>query len=373
MKWKRAGGRYTAFPTLLIDVAKRRNEVLVAFPGVPRRKRLSVLNTRDEHDRFIAFLTVLGAPVVAAFEATGNCHRPIARRLIDAGIDVRLISSTALARTREALHNGWDSRRGPWPQWGRVSPEDDPKDAQAMLHMMQIGATQVYQDPIGAGINDIQELSKTHEMVSKAKTELWHRVLTHDLPLYCPEAERFNGGARTDAFLALLEADPTPASITAMSETDFIAAAWEVAGRKVSKERCLSDVYRTAMNSVALPITPDPEAIAMFRMVLAEGRSLLRQRNAIEKRAEAMLGAHPDYRRLKTIPGIGPVNALTVLAEAGDLRRFGHHRQFLKFCGLDRATHQSGQFRGQTKIAKFGNARLRRSLWLAGQGAISQR
>ncbi|MEM9050391.1 MAG: hypothetical protein AAGC92_16970, partial [Pseudomonadota bacterium] len=42
IKWKRAGGRYIEFPTLLIDVAKRRNEVLVAFPGVPRRKRLSV-------------------------------------------------------------------------------------------------------------------------------------------------------------------------------------------------------------------------------------------------------------------------------------------------------------------------------------------
>ena len=42
------------------------------------------------------------------------------------------------------------------------------------------------------------------------------------------------------------------------------------------------------------------------------------------------------------VPGIGPINALTILAEAGDLRRFGHHRQFLKFCGLDLATRQSG-------------------------------
>jgi hypothetical protein len=32
-----------------------------------------------------------------------------------------------------------------------------------------------------------------------------------------------------------------------------------------------------------------------------------------------------------------------------DLRRFNHHRQFLKFCGLDLSTQQSGQFRGATK------------------------
>jgi transposase len=43
-----------------------------------------------------------------------------------------------------------------------------------------------------------------------------------------------------------------------------------------------------------------------------------------------------------------PIIALTVLAEAGDLRRFRHHRQLLKFCGFDLATHESGQFRGQT-------------------------
>lgn len=123
-----------------IDVAKVRNEVLIEVPGL-RRRRLSVLNTRAEHDRLIALLADLGQPVTCGFEATGNDHRPIAWRLLQAGFAVRLISSVALARTREALHNGWD--------------KNDPKDAQVMLHMIRIGATQVYQDPLAAGINDV--------------------------------------------------------------------------------------------------------------------------------------------------------------------------------------------------------------------------
>src|SRR3546814_11261673 len=65
------------------------------------------------------------------------------------------------------------------------------------------------------------------------------------------------------------------------------------------------------------------------------------------------------------IPGIGPINAVTILAEAGDLRRFGHHRQFLTFCGLDLATRQSVLFRGRTKLSKYGHARLRRTFWMA--------
>ena len=63
---------------------------------------------------------------------------------------------------------------------------------------------------------------------------------------------------------------------------------------------------------------------------------------------------------------------MTILAEAGDLRRFAHHRQFLKYCGLDLATHQSSQFRDQTRLSKFGNARLRRAFWMAAQVAIRQ-
>ena len=342
-----------------IDVSKARNDVLIELPSSARRKRLVVMNTRVEHDRFVDLLRGLGRPVTIGFEATGNYHRTLAYRLLEAGFALRLVSSVALARTREALHNGWD--------------KNDPKDAQVILHMLRIGATQTYLDPLRAGINDIQELSKTHEVVSKAKTELWHRLLTHYLPLYFPEACRFAGNSRSDWFLAFLERFPTPASITMFSKEAFIGAAWGVVGKKVSKARLLGDIYETACSSTGLPVATDSPAIAMFRMVIAEGRSLIRQRDAIEKHAHAALADNADYRRLRQLPGIGPIIAMTILAEAGDLRRFRHHRQFLKFCGLDLATHQSGQFRGQTKLSKFGNARLRRAFWMAAQVAIRQR
>ena len=142
--------------------------------------------------------------------------------------------------------------------------------------------------------------------------------------------------------------------ITAMSREAFIADAWQVAGRKVSKERFLSDVYATAAGSVGLPVHPDSDAVRMFRLVLTEGRSLIRQRDEIEARAVELLSDLPDYQLLTTIPGIGPINAMTILAEAGDLCRFRHHRQFLKFCGMDLATVQSGMFRGQSGISKYG-------------------
>ena len=119
-----------------IDIAKARNEVLID-PGHGRRRRMTVLNTRAEHDRFIVTLHALARPIVVGLEPTGNYHRVLAHRLIVAGFEVRLISGMALARTREALYNGWD--------------KNDPKDAQVILHMLRIGATMAYQDPLAAG------------------------------------------------------------------------------------------------------------------------------------------------------------------------------------------------------------------------------
>ena len=341
-----------------IDMAKHRQEILLERPEGGRRRRMTVMATKADYDRLADELTAIGRPVIVGFEATGNYHRTLAHRLLTAGFELRLISSVALARTREALHNGWD--------------KNDSKDAQEILHMLRIGATQRYVDPLAAGINDLQEMSKTHEAISKAKTQTWYRILTHYLPLYFPEIERFAGNSRSDWFLAMIERFPTPGSIASIGREDFTEQVWPLIGRKVSKARVVNDIYETACASMALPIDEDSTAVKMFRMVIAQARTLIRQRNEIERIAHDALAANRDYQLLRMIPGIGPINALTILAEAGDLRRFGHHRQFLKFCGLDLATRQSGLFRGRTKLSKYGSARLRRTFWMATQVAIRQ-
>jgi hypothetical protein len=42
--------------------------------------------------------------------------------------------------------------------------------------MLEIGAVQFFRDPLVTGTADIQERSKTHEIASRLKTELWHRA-----------------------------------------------------------------------------------------------------------------------------------------------------------------------------------------------------
>ena len=155
---------------------------------------------------------------------------------------------------------------------------------------------------------------------------------------------------------------PCPAAITCYSREAFAQEAWTIVGRKVNKRGFLYDLSLTASQSIGLPVAEESEAIQMFRVILAEHQSLCASRAAIEQQAGHVLSGQSDYHRLRTLPGVGPILARTILAEAGDLHRFAHHRQFLKFCGFDLSTQQSGQFRETSQLSKHGNARLRYAL-----------
>ncbi|HVB57229.1 MAG TPA: IS110 family transposase, partial [Candidatus Acidoferrales bacterium] len=297
-----------------------------------------------------AYLRQFDTPALFGFEATGNYHRPLAYFLHARGFELRLIPTMALARTREAMHNSWD--------------KNDPKDAQVILHMLKTGLSQTWHDPLVSGTNDAQELSKTHHQVTLARTRVWHRLRNHYFPLYFPEIEHFIRSDHSDWLIQLLLRFPTPGSITSLATEDFAAQAWSLVGRKVHKAALLAEIHAAAQHSIALPVPPDGAAVAMLRLVLEEYLMLGRMRESIAQQAEIILASNPDRRRLMTVPGVGPLTALTILAEAGDLRRFAHYRQFLKFCGMSLSTQQSGRFRGISRLSKYGTRGCaRRSGW----------
>lgn len=341
-----------------IDISKERHDVLLELPD-GRRKGFRISNHKADFDRFAVYLSGLELPCHIAFEATGDYHRILANFLHTQGFKLHLVSSIATARTREALYNTWD--------------KNDAKDAQVILHLLKTGATQIYHDPLIHNYNDLQEIANTYQQVSLRKTKLLHSILNHYLPLYFPEAQRYYHNSRAQWFGNLLLLAPCPAAILKYAKEDFIFRARETGGSKRDKTRWLSDYYETARNSVGLPVEEDTAAMAMFRLVLTEYLNCCKLRSQIEELASQRLADHPDSLHLQTIPGIGPILALLILAEGGDLRRFSHYRKFLKYCGLDLCTEQSGKFRGISRLSKRGNARLRYAFWLAATVAIRMR
>jgi transposase len=72
------------------------------------------------------------------------------------------------------------------------------------------------------------------------------------------------------------------------------------------------------------------------------------------------------FYRLRSIPGVGKVLALTLLYELHDVRRFDHVGQFLSYARLVRCALESAGKRVGTGGKKIGNAHLR---WAFGEAA----
>jgi len=70
--------------------------------------------------------------------------------------------------------------------------------------------------------------------------------------------------------------------------------------------------------------------------------------------------------RLRSIPGIGPFIAASIIAEVQDTRRFPTAKALIAFAGLDPKIRQSGHTLNSTgRLTKRGSPHLRRSLFIA--------
>jgi transposase len=83
-----------------------------------------------------------------------------------------------------------------------------------------------------------------------------------------------------------------------------------------------------------------------------------RRRDRLEDQLDQLAPDWPGYalaQALQAFRGLQKTVAYTVLAEACDLRRFGHPRHFMAWLGLIPAEHSSGSKRRQGSITRSGN------------------
>lgn len=74
---------------------------------------------------------------------------------------------------------------------------------------------------------------------------------------------------------------------------------------------------------------------------------------------------------LESIPSIGPTTSAMILAEFGDVERFGDARHMASFCGLTPRHRQSGSsVRGKSRLSKTGSSRIRKALYMPALSAI---
>lgn len=94
---------------------------------------------------------------------------------------------------------------------------------------------------------------------------------------------------------------------------------------------------------------------------------------ALEVVLKEQRGAHQQaVERLKTVPGVGPIVALTAIAMLSDVRRFRSAKHAASYAGLVPSTYDSGERTQHGRITRRGSNELRSMLCEAAQHARNE-
>ncbi|MEA3452049.1 MAG: IS110 family transposase [Bacteroidota bacterium] len=89
----------------------------------------------------------------------------------------------------------------------------------------------------------------------------------------------------------------------------------------------------------------------------------------LEKRVKKDEEVSEKIKKNTTIPGIGFLTVVTVIAETQGFTNFTSLRQLSSFAGYDIQLRESGKLKGKTRISKKGNSHIRRAMYMPSIGA----
>jgi len=89
-------------------------------------------------------------------------------------------------------------------------------------------------------------------------------------------------------------------------------------------------------------------------------KNLIQQVEEVTLEISELVRSEEDYKRLITIPGIGPIIASAIIGSVNDANAFKNGRQFSAWLGLTPSQYASGETNRLGKITKRGNHYLRK-------------
>ena len=152
---------------------------------------------------------------------------------------------------------------------------------------------------------------------------------------------------------------------------------WQLTDELRAVKRLAQRLKRMAPGPVVACYEAGPGGFALQRQLEAEGiecqviaPALIPTRPGdrvkTDRRELAACAASDDYREavglLRCFRGVDTVTAMTVLAELGDVTRFGSARQLMSYLGLTPSEYSSGARQRRGPITKTGNSHVRRIL-----------
>ena len=135
----------------------------------------------------------------------------------------------------------------------------------------------------------------------------------------------------------------------------------ESVSRKNYASKKIDELSKKASSSFGINFCLDSFSL-QIKMLIEQISFIQNQVSNVENEIEVLL--EKLNSPITTIPGIGSVNAATILGEIGDIKRFSNPSKLVAYAGLDASVSQSGEYESTyNHMSKRGSPYLRRALF----------
>ncbi|MBC8391173.1 MAG: IS110 family transposase [Deltaproteobacteria bacterium] len=286
--------------------------------------------------------------IVLGLEPTGNYHKALGQWLIDQCYQLVLVTGKAVKENRETLDGRWD--------------KNDTKDSANVADLVAQGKCQFYENP-DPQIIQLRNLLSLRKRLKREEHSLRMRIRNSLVCKYFPEMDRCWGTCLQEN-LSIVRYFLDPKKITAMTFRDFLIRV-STKDRGDRQLKRLRKIYDAAADSIGCPVGPGAEfeAEMLVERLLGVRKRIEETRSRVKEVAEQFA----SYKKLQTIPGIGPYISALIIATIGDPNRFKSYKQVIRLAGLDLNAKRSGKRSNLAVpvISKRGDADLRYGLYQA--------
>lgn len=286
------------------------------------------------------------------FEPTGHYWKPLAHYLVQHGVEVFFIKTTALGAMRELTDS--------------TNSKTDDRDAVTLAHLVR--ENKVLKSPVPEGTwRELRGLAKHRETLREGHSALLSRLRAW-IDTFFPELSGAFSSIDAVGLRRLLEEAPSPEDLTRKGQEwlSLNLKRWMRKGRTAEKKA--KRIMDAAMESIGIPVLPGDRRRLSGILVLLEHYA--QELKTTEKEMERALHETGYAQILLSFPGVGVVSAATLLGELGNPANYENAGEWVSMAGIDPSEWSSGKRKSRRKISKKGRPLLRTTLYFMAMAAV---
>lgn len=337
-----------------VDIAKTDHVIgAVDETGAEIAKPMGFKNTEAGFERCVAWLESVAESedeVFVGMEATGHYWKACFAHLAAAGYRVCVVNPMQVHAMRRLK--------------SLSGVKNDRIDARLIAETLRQGDY----DETRLATDEVQALRQLTRYRQALKQEL-AAVKTQAvcvLDAYFPEYAGLFSDVFGAASLKVLAECPTPSEVGRRRASTIAKLLSEGSRGRLGADKA-ARLKAAARSSVGIRLGEDAASFQIKTQV--SQIEFLNATVAKVEREVASLLARIEPN-VTTIPGVSTATGAQIVAEIGDVRRFGGGAAIVKYAGLNPGVDESGKHSAEgVPIAKHGSPYLRRALWLAANRA----